>query len=107
RDHAHAAAALINPCEGVEHYSIAPYLDLIIERLLKLLGQATTLINPNRTFQEKIVRTLAMFADASEATFAKMCLSSYSLLDRADYRLAASEGCEMHRLDRYVVRLRS
>lgn len=38
RVHAHAAAALINFCEGVERDTLIPYLDPIVERLLKLLN---------------------------------------------------------------------
>jgi hypothetical protein len=33
--HAHAAAALINLCEGVERDALLPYLDPIVEQLLK------------------------------------------------------------------------
>ncbi|VDB95883.1 unnamed protein product [Peniophora sp. CBMAI 1063] len=72
RVHAHAAAALINFCEGVRQETLVPYLDPIVERLLALL-------NPpdgsgrvaQRYVQEQVVTTLAMVADASEATFAK------------------------------------
>jgi hypothetical protein len=75
--HAHAAAALINFCEGVERNTLIPYLDPIVERLLKML-------NPNAEdgkqvkgyVQEQAITTLAMVADASEATFAKVLLSS-------------------------------
>jgi len=38
RVHSHAAAALINFCEGVERDALVPYLDPIVERLLKLLN---------------------------------------------------------------------
>lgn len=73
RVHAHAAAALINFCEGVRQETLVPYLDPIVERLLALL-------NPpdgsgrvaQRYVQEQVVTTLAMVADASEATFAKV-----------------------------------
>jgi hypothetical protein len=37
RVHSHAAAALINFCEGVARDTLVPYLDPIVERLLKLL----------------------------------------------------------------------
>ena len=74
RVHAHAAAALINFCEGVERETLIPYLDPIVERLLKLLNPAATDASkqPKRYVQEQVITTLAMVADASEATFAKV-----------------------------------
>ncbi|CAL1712081.1 unnamed protein product [Somion occarium] len=73
RVHAHAAAALINFCEGVERDILLPYLDPIVERLLKLLnpGASGEGKQPKRYVQEQAITTLAMVADASEATFAK------------------------------------
>ncbi|KAI0827529.1 ARM repeat-containing protein [Trametes gibbosa] len=73
RVHAHAAAALINFCEGVERETLIPYLDSIVERLLKLLnpGASDPARQPKRYVQEQVITTLAMVADASEATFAK------------------------------------
>ncbi|KAI0919362.1 hypothetical protein AcV7_006120 [Taiwanofungus camphoratus] len=73
RVHAHAAAALINFCEGVERDTLIPYLDPIVERLLKLLNPhpANGAKPPKRYVQEQAITTLAMVADASEATFAK------------------------------------
>ncbi len=38
RVHAHAASALINFCEGVERETLLPYLDMIVERLLRMLS---------------------------------------------------------------------
>ena len=72
--HAHAAAALINFCEGVERETLIPYLDAIVERLLKLLNPGATdaTRQPKRYVQEQVITTLAMVADASEATFAKV-----------------------------------
>lgn len=72
--HAHAAAALINFCEGVERDILLPYLDPIVERLLKLLhpGASGEGKQPKRYVQEQVITTLAMVADASEATFAKV-----------------------------------
>lgn len=69
--HSHAAAALINFCEGVERDTLVPYLDPIVERLLKLLnpGQGQ---HVHRYVQEQVITTLAMVADASEVTFAKV-----------------------------------
>ncbi|KAJ3554370.1 hypothetical protein NM688_g3146 [Phlebia brevispora] len=68
---AHAAAALINFCEGVERDTLLPYLDSVVERLLKLLHPGTAGKTPKRYVQEQAITTLAMVADASEATFAK------------------------------------
>lgn len=70
--HAHAAAALINFCEGVERETLLPYLDPIVERLLKLLNPGSPGKTPKRYVQEQAITTLAMVADASEATFAKV-----------------------------------
>ncbi|KAH7909589.1 ARM repeat-containing protein [Hygrophoropsis aurantiaca] len=81
RVHSHAAAALINFCEGVERKTLIPYLDPIVERLLKMLnpagenGQQT-----KRYVQEQALTSLAMVADASEATFAKYYPSIMPLL---------------------------
>ncbi|KAK0240872.1 armadillo-type protein [Armillaria nabsnona] len=67
RVHSHASAALINFCEGVERDTLLPYLDPIVERLLKLLTGTTD----RRYVQEQAITTLAMVADASERTFGK------------------------------------
>ena len=82
RVHSHAAAALINFCEGVEHDTLVPYLDPIVERLLKLLHSGTGVEQGRemrRYVQEQAITTLAMVADASETTFAKVRISSVSL----------------------------
>ncbi|KAH9996969.1 ARM repeat-containing protein [Russula compacta] len=72
RVHAHAAAALINFCEGVARDTLIPYLDPIVERLLKLLNPVQDGNRPTKRYvQEQAVTTLAMVADASETTFAK------------------------------------
>ncbi|KAF9521782.1 armadillo-type protein [Crepidotus variabilis] len=71
RVHAHAAAALINFCEGVEREILLPYLDPIVERLLKLLNPSADPSNAKRYVQEQAITTLAMVADASEVTFGK------------------------------------
>ncbi|KAF4620286.1 hypothetical protein D9613_001263 [Agrocybe pediades] len=71
RVHAHAASALINFCEGVERVALLPYLDPIVERLLKLLNPPPEVANARRYVQEQAITTLAMVADASEVTFAK------------------------------------
>ncbi|KAI0077247.1 ARM repeat-containing protein [Panus rudis PR-1116 ss-1] len=81
RVHSHAAAALINFCEGVEREVLLPYLDPIVERLLKLLNPgASGGPQPKRYVQEQAITTLAMVADASEATFAKHYSSIMPLL---------------------------
>ncbi|PPQ86212.1 hypothetical protein CVT25_006892 [Psilocybe cyanescens] len=71
RVHAHAASALINFCEGVERDTLLPYLDPIVERLLKLLNPGGDQTQVRRYVQEQAITTLAMVADASEVTFAK------------------------------------
>jgi hypothetical protein len=74
--HAHAAAALINFCEGAERDTLLPYLDPIVERLLKLLNPVQDGGRPTKRYvQEQAVTTLAMVADASETTFAKVKFS--------------------------------
>ncbi|KAH8088992.1 ARM repeat-containing protein [Cristinia sonorae] len=81
RVHSHAAAALINFCEGVDRDTLIPYLDPIVERLLKLLNPgAAGGKQPKRYVQEQVITTLAMVADASEATFAKHYSSIMPLL---------------------------
>ena len=70
----HAAAALINFCDGVERDTLLPYLDPIVERLLKLLNNPTG--NPSmvrRYVQEQAITTLATVADPSEVMFGKVC----------------------------------
>jgi importin-5 len=80
RVHAHAAAALINFCEGVERDTLLPYLDPIVERLLKLLNPMQDGSRPTKRYvQEQAVTTLAMVADASETTFAKVIFYFLSL----------------------------
>ncbi|KAL4079008.1 armadillo-type protein [Scleroderma citrinum] len=76
RVHAHAAAALINFCEGVEHDTLVPYLDPIIERLLKMLDAS----REKCYCQEQAITSLAMVADASESTFEKYYASIMPLL---------------------------
>jgi len=66
--------ALINFCEGVERDTLLPYLDPIVERLLKLLNAAGDPATVHRYVQEQVITTLAMVADASEATFTKVSL---------------------------------
>ena len=72
RVHSHAAAALINFCEGVARDTLLPYLDPIVERLLKLLNPPGDPALVRRYVQEQAITTLAMVADASEVTFAKV-----------------------------------
>ena len=72
RVHAHAASALINFCEAVERDTLLPYVDPIVGRLLKLLNPAGDPALVRRYVQEQAITTLAMVADASEVTFAKV-----------------------------------
>ncbi|KIK93959.1 hypothetical protein PAXRUDRAFT_33792 [Paxillus rubicundulus Ve08.2h10] len=81
RVHAHAAAALINFCEGVERNTLVPYLDPIVERLLKMLNPSAEDGKQVKGYvQEQAITTLAMVADASEDTFAKHYASIMPLL---------------------------
>lgn len=58
----------------MDRETLIPYLDPIVERLLKLLnpGSANGGKQPKRYVQEQVITSLAMVADASEATFAKV-----------------------------------
>ncbi|KAF8637449.1 hypothetical protein AX17_002814 [Amanita inopinata Kibby_2008] len=94
RVHSHAAAALINFCEGVERDTLLPYLDPIVERLLKLLNP-THPGQVHRYVQEQVITTLAMVADASEVTFAKHYITIMPLL--LDI-LRNADGPEYHKL---------
>jgi len=81
RVRSHAAAALINFCEGIERDTLVPYLDPMIEHLLKLLDPTgDNAKQPKRCVQEQAITMLVMVADASEATFAKHYSSIMSSL---------------------------
>lgn len=73
RVHSHAAAALINVCEGVAHATFLPYLDAVVGALLHLLEpQVSPVDGKVKTYvQEQAVTTLAMVADASEGDFGR------------------------------------
>ncbi|KAI0314845.1 armadillo-type protein [Amylostereum chailletii] len=101
RVHAHAAAALINFCEGVKQETLVPYLDPIVERLLNLLNPSSSGRQVKRYVQEQAVTTLAMVADASETTFAKHYPSIMPLLlnilrsaDTPEYRKLRAKAME-------------
>ncbi|KAK7012698.1 armadillo-type protein [Favolaschia claudopus] len=101
RVHSHAAAALINFCEGVERNVLLPYLDPIVERLLKLLDPTGDPEDVRRYVQEQAITTLAMVADASETTFGKYYPSIMPLLmnvlrnaDAPDYRRLRAKAME-------------
>ena len=86
--HSHAAAALINFCEGSGSTIIILYLDAIVERLLKLLNPpAESGKQPKRYVQEQVITSLAMVADVSEKGFAKVrvdeCISAFVLIWRS------------------------
>ncbi|KAF8827569.1 hypothetical protein HHX47_DHR4000278 [Lentinula edodes] len=95
RVHSHAAAALINFCEGVERNTLLPYLDPIVQRLLKLLNPEADPTQVQRHVQEQVITTLAMVADASEATFAKYYPSIMPLLINV---LRNASGAEYRKL---------
>ncbi|KAJ7778194.1 armadillo-type protein [Mycena metata] len=101
RVHSHAAAALINFCEGVERNVLLPYLEPIVERLLKLLDPTGDPAHVRRYVQEQAITTLAMVADASEITFGKYYPSIMPLLmnvlrnaDGPDYRKLRAKAME-------------
>ncbi|KAJ7185708.1 armadillo-type protein [Mycena filopes] len=101
RVHSHAAAALINFCEGVERNVLLPYLEPIVERLLKLLDPTGDPAHVRRYVQEQAITTLAMVADASETTFGKYYPSIMPLLmnvlrnaDGPDYRKLRAKAME-------------
>lgn len=56
----------------MERDTLLPYLDPIVQRLLKLLNPEADPTQVQRHVQEQVITTLAMVADASEATFAKV-----------------------------------
>ncbi|KAG6856072.1 hypothetical protein H0H87_007683 [Tephrocybe sp. NHM501043] len=102
--HAHAAAALINFCEGVARDTLIPYLDPIVERLLRLLSGpaggggadgSSGKSEPKRYVQEQAITTLAMVADASEVMFTKHYASIMPLLLNV---LRNAEGAEYRKL---------
>ncbi|KAB5590286.1 Ran-binding protein 6 [Ceratobasidium theobromae] len=78
RVHCHAAKAIINFCCGVEADALAPYLDDIVTRLLRLLSSS-----PRRYVQEQALTTLAMVADASADKFQMYYPSIMPLLMQA------------------------
>lgn len=79
--HAHAAAALINFCEGSGSDIIILYLDAIVERLLKLLNPPVDSgKQPKRYVQEQVITSLAMVADVSEKAFAKVRAEYHNLM---------------------------
>ncbi|KAF7325964.1 hypothetical protein MKEN_00447300 [Mycena kentingensis (nom. inval.)] len=101
RVHSHAAAALINFCEGVEKDVLIPYLEPIVERLLRLLDPTGDPAKVKRYVQEQAITTLAMVADASETTFGKYYSSIMPLLmnvlsnaDGAEYRKLRAKAME-------------
>ncbi|TFK64924.1 ARM repeat-containing protein [Pluteus cervinus] len=61
--HSHAAAALINFCEGGGRDTLLPYLDPIVEHLLRLLNPDGDQSQVRRYVQEPAITTLAMVAD--------------------------------------------
>ncbi|KAK7023689.1 importin subunit beta-3 [Paramarasmius palmivorus] len=93
RVHTHAAAALINFCEGVARDTLLPYLDPIVTRLLHLLSNNGE--NGRKYVQEQMITTLAMVADASEGAFGKHYASIMPILLNV---LEKAEGPEWRRM---------
>lgn len=73
RVHAQAAAALSFVCKGIGRETLIPYVDIIVERLLKLLNPPNG-ARPKRYVQEQAIATLAVVADASKINFGKVRL---------------------------------
>lgn len=82
RVHSHAAAALINVCEGVSRDALLPYLDPLVASLMRLLEPQVSPIDGKvkNYVQEQAVTTLAMVADASEGAFGRHYSSIMPLL---------------------------
>lgn len=57
RVQSHAAAAIINFCDGADHATLVPYLDSIMESLLGLLS------SPKIYAQEQAISTISVIAD--------------------------------------------
>ncbi|KAK5125268.1 hypothetical protein LTR85_000944 [Meristemomyces frigidus] len=74
RVQSHAAAALVNFCEEAEKEILEPYLDTLLEHLMRLLQ------NPKRFVQEQALSTIATVADSAESTFGKWYGSLMPLL---------------------------
>ncbi|THH09772.1 hypothetical protein EW145_g1787 [Phellinidium pouzarii] len=95
RVHAHAAAALINVCEGVAHKALLPYLDALVAALLRLLEPQVGRDGIVKSYvQEQAVTTLAMVADASEGDFGRHYKSIMPLLMNV---LRNASGGDEHR----------
>jgi len=65
RVQSHAAAAIINFCEGATAEILGPYLDAMVAKLLGLLQEGQTLV------QEQTVTAIAAVADCIEGNFIK------------------------------------
>lgn len=65
RVQAHAAAALVNFSEAASKEVLEPYLDDLLNNLVKLLQ------SPKRYVQEQVLTTIAVIADAAEKKFIK------------------------------------
>ncbi|KAJ3084297.1 hypothetical protein HK102_000705 [Quaeritorhiza haematococci] len=62
---AHAAAALVNFIEDVQQSALEPYLDVMFQKLLVLLGTGKTYV------QEQALTTMATVADCAQDKFIK------------------------------------
>eukprot|EP00047_Mylnosiga_fluctuans_P003070 m.227329 g.227329 ORF g.227329 m.227329 type:complete len:1114 (+) comp11571_c0_seq1:98-3439(+) len=65
RVQAHAAAAIVNFCDGAARTTLEPYLDMILTHLGQLLSSQYIIV------QEQVVTTIATVADAAQEHFAK------------------------------------
>jgi len=70
RIHCQATASLTKLCEGIDQAALVPYLDPIIERLLKLISPpGDNATQPKRYVVEQVISTLAVLTNASQSTF--------------------------------------
>lgn len=74
RVQAHAAAAVVNFAEDAQKSHLAPYLDVLFQKLMSLLGTNKTYV------QEQAITTLATVADSCSDLFAKHYTSVMPML---------------------------
>lgn len=73
RVYSRAAAVLINFCERVEQDTLAPYLNAIVECMLKLLNHTDCNAKQRKcNVQEQSITILVRVADMRETTFTKV-----------------------------------
>lgn len=74
RVQAHAAAAIVNFAEDAQKKDLAPYLDVLFQKLMTLLGTGKTYV------QEQAITTLATVADSCSDLFGKHYASVMPML---------------------------